>query len=296
MMALASRAEQESASRRARRSRQATDRLGRAVVYLMLVGTSVCFLIPLFWLVTSALKSSDEIFVFPQVWIPHPAEWGNFTRALTTLPFGRFALNTFVIAGLTTLGNVFSSAMVAYGFSRFRFPGRRVLFLVMLATLMVPGQILLVPQFILFYKLGWINSFAPLTVPAFFGSAFYIFLIRQFFMGIPAELTDAAYIDGANEWAIFLRIYVPLSKPALTAVAVFSFQGAWNDFLAPLIYLNSQKLYTLQLGLSEFQGIFHTQWNLIMAASTVIMLPMVVIFFLAQRYFIQGILMSGVQG
>ncbi len=296
MMALASRARRKSSSRQARLSRQAADRLGRAVVYLLLVGTSVCFLIPLFWLVTSALKPTDEIFVFPQVWIPHPAEWGNFARALTTLPFGRFAFNTLVIAGLTTLGNVFASAMVAYGFARFRFPGRRVLFLVMLATLMVPGQILLVPQFILFYKLGWINSFAPLTVPAFFGSAFYIFLIRQFFMGIPSELTDAAYIDGANEWAIFVRIYLPLSKPALTAVAVFSFQGAWNDFLAPLIYLNSQKLYTLQLGLSEFQGIFHTQWNLIMAASTVIMLPMVVIFFLAQRYFIQGILMTGVQG
>lgn len=271
-------------------------RVYRLFIYLLLMATSFCFLIPLFWLISSAVKPSDQIFVFPQVWIPHPAEWNNFAIALTSLPFGQFALNTLAIAVLVTVGNVFSSAFVAYGFARFRFPGRNVLFIVMLATLMVPGQILLVPQFIMYYKLGWINTFAPLIVPAFFGSAFYVFLIRQFFMNIPPELKDAAYIDGAGEWTIFSRIYLPLSKSALTAVAIFSFQGAWNDFLGPLIYLNSQKLYTLQIGLTEFEGIFHSNWNYIMAASAVIMLPMIVIFFIGQRYFIQGILMSGTKG
>jgi ABC-type glycerol-3-phosphate transport system permease component len=266
------------------------------LIYALIVATSICFLIPLAWLVSSALKPSSEIFSYPQVWFPHPIEWDNFAKALTALPFLRFALNTFVIASLVTIGNVFSSAIVAYGFARFKFPGKNVLFIVMLATLMIPAQIVLVPQFILFHDLGWVNTFAPLIVPAYFGSAFYIFLIRQFFMGIPSELRDAAYIDGAGEWRIFTRIYLPLSKPVLAAVAIFSFQGAWNDFLNPLIYLNNPKLFTLQLGLTEFQGIFHSDWNYIMAASAVIMIPMIIIFFIGQRYFIQGILMTGSKG
>lgn len=271
-------------------------RMYKLFIYAIIIITSICFLIPFVWLISSAIKPSDEIFVFPQVWIPNPPEWGNFTKALTALPFAQFAMNSLIIALSVTIGNVFSSAIVAYGFARFRFPGRNVLFIIMLATLMIPGQILLVPQFIMFYKIGWINSFAPLIVPAFFGSAFYVFLIRQFFMNIPTELKDAAYIDGAGEWTIFTRIYLPLSKSALTAVAIFSFQGAWNDFLGPLIYLNSQKFYTLQIGLTEFQGIFHSDWNYIMAASAVIMIPMIIIFFIGQRYFVQGILMTGSKG
>ena len=277
-------------------SNHVRQRVYRLFIYAVILGTSICFLIPFVWLVSSAIKPSDEIFVFPQVWIPNPPEWGNFATALSSLPFAQFAVNSLIIALSVTFGNVFSSSVVAYGFARFHFPGRNILFIIMLATLMVPGQILLVPQFVMFYKLGWINSFAPLIVPAFFGSAFYIFLIRQFFKNIPNELKDAAYIDGAGEWTIFTRIYLPLSKSALTAVAIFSFQGAWNDFLGPIIYLNSQKLYTLQIGLTEFQGIFHSDWNYIMAASAVIMLPMVIIFFIGQRYFVQGILMTGSKG
>ncbi len=270
--------------------------LWKVFVYVVLIGASICFVIPLLWLISSALKSSNEIFVFPQVWIPHPLRWGNFVKAMTALPFGTYSLNTLLIAVGSTVGNMFSSALVAYGFTRFRFPGRNVLFLVMLATLMIPGQILLVPQFILYYHLGWVNTFLPLIVPAYFGSAFFIFMLRQFFMNIPLELSEAAYIDGANEWTIFARVYLPLSKPALTAVAVFSFQGAWNDFLGPLIYLNSNRLFTLQLGLTQFQGLFQSQWNYIMAASAVIMAPMIVIFFAAQRYFIQGIVTTGSKG
>ncbi|WP_081411880.1 carbohydrate ABC transporter permease [Alicyclobacillus herbarius] len=271
-------------------------RLSRLVTYLLLIGTSVCFLIPFAWLIVSAFKTSDEIFVYPPVWWPEHWRWENFIQALTTLPFGRYALNSILIAMVNVIGNVASCALVAYGFARFRFPGRRILFMVLLATMMVPSQVLLVPQFVLFHELGWTNTFLPLTVPAFFGSAFYVFLLRQFFMTLPPELEEAAKIDGAGSFRTFLTIVLPQVKPALTAVAIFSFQGAWNDFLSPLIYLNDPSKYTLQLGLAQFQGTYHTEWNLIMAATVVVMLPMLVIFFAAQRYFIEGITMTGLKG
>ncbi|QQE77737.1 carbohydrate ABC transporter permease [Alicyclobacillus sp. SO9] len=266
------------------------------IVYLLLIGISISFLVPFVWLVLSALKSSDEIFVFPPVWLPKHFEWGNFVKAMTEVSFGRFGVNTIIIAVLNMVGNVASCAFVAYGFARFRFPGRKILFGILLATLMIPPEVLLIPQFILFHKLNWINTFLPLTVPAFFGNAFFVFLLRQFFMTIPIELEEAARIDGAGPLRIFLQIVVPLIKPALTAVAIFSFEGAWNSFLGPLIYLNDQSKYTLQLGLNLFQGTFHTQWNLIMAASVVVMLPIIIIFFFAQRYFVQGITLTGSKG
>jgi ABC-type glycerol-3-phosphate transport system permease component len=271
-------------------------RIQRAITYVCLIGVSISFLIPFVWLVLSALKQSDEIFVFPPVWIPKHFEWHNFVDAMTEVPFGQYALNTLIIAVLNVIGNVISCSLVAYGFARFRFPGRRILFMILLATLMIPSQVLLVPQFILFQKLGWMNTFLPLTVPSFFGTAFFVFLLRQFFMTIPVELEEAARIDGAGPFRIFFTIVLPLIKPALTAVAVFSFQGAWNDFLGPLMYLNDPSKFTLQLGLAQFQGTFHTQWNLIMAASVVVMLPMLIIFFLAQRYFVQGITLTGSKG
>ncbi|MDI9259764.1 carbohydrate ABC transporter permease [Alicyclobacillus sendaiensis] len=223
-------------------------------------------------------------------------EWSNYAQALTSQPFGRYALNSLFIALVNVVGNLVSNSFVAYGFARFRFPGRRVLFMLLLATMMVPSQVLLVPQFILFHDLGWINTFLPLTVPSFFGSAFYVFLLRQFFMTIPVELEEAARIDGAGPLRIFFSVVLPLIRPALTAVAIFSFQGAWNDFLTPLIYLSDPSKFTLQLGLAQFQGSFHTDWNLIMAASVVVMLPMAIIFFVAQKYFVQGITMTGTKG
>jgi multiple sugar transport system permease protein len=277
------------------RSSRVSGRLNRLIIYLLLIGTSICFLIPFAWLIISAFKASDEIFVYPPVWWPEHWEWDNFYKALTTLPFGRYALNSLLIAGLNVIGNVVSCSLVAYGFARFRFPGRRILFMVLLATLMVPNQVLLVPQFVLFHQLGWNNTFLPLTVPAFFGSAFYVFLLRQFFLTLPPELEEAAKIDGAGSLRTFLTIVLPQVKPALTAVAIFSFQGAWNDFLQPLIYLNDPNKFTLQLGLAQFQGTYHTEWNLIMAATVVVMLPMLIIFFLAQRYFIEGITMTGMK-
>ncbi len=234
--------------------------------------------------------------MFPPTWWPNPVEWNNYAQALTSQPFGRYALNSLFIALVNVVGNLVSNSFVAYGFARFRFPGRRVLFMLLLATMMVPSQVLLVPQFILFHDLGWINTFLPLTVPSFFGSAFYVFLLRQFFMTIPVELEEAARIDGAGPLRIFFSVVLPLIRPALTAVAIFSFQGAWNDFLTPLIYLSDPSKFTLQLGLAQFQGSFHTDWNLIMAASVVVMLPMAIIFFVAQKYFVQGITMTGTKG
>lgn len=268
----------------------------RLIIHVLLIACSITFLIPFAWLVSSALKNNDEIFVFPPVWWPAHPQWGNFAKALTTLPFGQYAINSFVIALLCVVGNVVSCSLVAYGFARFRFPGRNLLFGILLASMIVPAQVLLVPQFILFHDLGWVNTFLPLIVPSWFGTAFYIFLLRQFFMTIPPELEEAARIDGAGPLTIFFRVVLPLIKPALTAVAIFSFQGAWNDFLGPLIYLNDPSKYTLQLGLAQFQGSFHTDWNLIMAASVVVILPMIILFFLAQRYFIQGITMTGSKG
>jgi multiple sugar transport system permease protein len=271
-------------------------RIQRAITYVCLIGVSISFLIPFVWLVLSALKQSDEIFVFPPVWIPKHFEWHNFVDAMTEVPFGQYAINTLIIAVLNVVGNVISCSLVAYGFARFRFPGRRILFMILLATLMIPSQVLLVPQFILFQKLGWVNTFLPLWVPSLFGTPFFVFLLRQFFMTIPVELEEAARIDGAGPFRIFFTIVLPLIKPALTAVAVFSFQGAWNDFLGALMYLNDPSKFTLQLGLAQFQGTFHTQWNLIMAASVVVMLPMLIIFFLAQRYFVEGITLTGSKG
>lgn len=271
-------------------------RVRRLITYLLLTGTSICFLIPFAWLVISSLKPNDQIFVFPPTWWPNPVEWSNYAQALTSQPFGRYALNSLFIALVNVVGNLVSNSFVAYGFARFRFPGRRVLFMLLLATMMVPSQVLLVPQFILFHDLGWINTFLPLTVPSFFGSAFYVFLLRQFFMTIPVELEEAARIDGAGPLRIFFSVVLPLIRPALTAVAIFSFQGAWNDFLTPLIYLSDPSKFTLQLGLAQFQGSFHTDWNLIMAASVVVMLPMAIIFFVAQKYFVQGITMTGTKG
>lgn len=272
------------------------NRLNRLTIYLLLIASSICFLIPFAWLILSAFKSNNEIFVYPPVWLPKHWQWSNFSKALTTLPFARYALNSIIIAVVTVIGNVVSCAFVAYGFARFRFPGRRILFMVLLATMMIPGQVVLVPQFILFHDLGWLNTMLPLTVPSFFGSAFFVFLLRQFLMTIPTELEEAAKIDGAGSLRTFFTVIVPLIKPALTAVAIFAFQGSWNDFLAPLIYLNDPSKFTLQLGLAQFQGSYHTEWNLIMAATVVVMLPMLIIFFSAQRYFIEGITMTGSKG
>lgn len=263
---------------------------------LLVWGVALLFLIPFLWMISSSLKPNYQIFEVPPRWIPNPPRWENYTEALTILPFGRYVFNTAVIAILTIVGHLLSCTIIAYGFARLRAPGRDTLFVIMLATMMLPYPVTMVPLYVLFQRLGWINTILPLVAPAFLGSPFYIFLMRQFFLTIPRDYEDAAVIDGANLLQILFRIMLPLSAPALATVAIFSFQAAWNDFLAPLIYLQRPELYTVTLGLQFFRSTYTTNWAYLMAASLVTTLPIIVVFFLAQRYFVEGIAVGGVKG
>jgi len=264
--------------------------------YALLSALGVLFLLPFAWMVVTSLKADAQVMTAVPQWIPRPVMWGNYAKALQSFPFVRYLFNTLVICALTVVGTVMSCALPAYGFARLRWRGRDAFFFVMLSTLMLPSQVTLLPTFLLFRWLGWTDTIAPLTVPAFFGSAFSIFLLRQFFLTIPAELSDAARIDGCNEWTIFWRVVAPLAKPALATVALFSFTNAWMDFMGPLIYLNDDNKYTLALGLLSFLGRYTQSFNLLMAASTVMTMPLVVIFLLAQRAFLQGIALTGLKG
>jgi len=263
-------------------------------ILLMLVG--VLFIAPVFWMVSSALKPDYEIFAFPIKWLPTEPQWQNFKEALTQQPFGRFAINTLIIAISTIIGHLLSCSIVAYGFARFKAPGSGFFFVLMLSTLMLPYPVIMVPLYIIFSRLGWVNSFAPLILPAFFGNAFYIFLLRQTFRQIPTDLEDAALMDGATTLQTLWHIILPLAKPALATVAIFTFQAAWNDFLGPLIFLHDQQKYTIMLGLSFFRGAYTVNWAHLMAASIVVSLPVILVYVLAQRQFIQGIAFTGKKG
>jgi multiple sugar transport system permease protein len=261
--------------------------------YIILVLVSIVFLAPIFWMLSSSLKPVYQIFAVPPVWWPNPPRWENYKEALTALPFGRFAINTLIIAIGTVIGHLISCSVVAYGFARLEAPGKDFLFILLLSTLMLPYPVTMVPLYIIFSHIGWVNSFLPLIVPTFFGNAFYIFLLRQSFKQVPAELEDAAHMDGANFLQVLRYVVLPISTPALATVAIFSFQAAWNDFLAPLIFLHDQSKYTLQLGLSFFRGSYTVNWAYIMATSLVITLPVIVIYFLFQKAFIEGIGYTG---
>jgi multiple sugar transport system permease protein len=268
------------------------------LTYLILSAIAVLFVIPFMWLVVTSLKPLDQVFTDPPRWIPDPILWQNYVEALTSpaFPFLRLLRNTLFYAGVSTFGIVFSSAIVAYAFARLEFWGRDVLFGITLATMMLPGIVMLIPTYILFRQFGWVGTYAPLIVPHFLGNAFNIFLLRQFMLTIPWELTDAAYVDGANEFIILWKIMLPLVKPALLVVAVLHFMYAWNDFLGPLIYLDDASEYPLVMGLYAFQTRFGVQWHLMMAATLSVTFPLIVLFFVAQRYFIEGITLSGLKG
>ena len=253
-------------------------------------------LLPFAWMVGTSLKPEAQVFAPGLEIIPRTFVWKNYPVALAYIPFGLYALNTLLIASASALAVVISSSLTAYSFARLRWPGRDVVFFVLLATLMLPHQVTMLPVFVIFKKLGWIGGFRPLIVPAMFGSAFFIFLLRQFFMTIPRELSDAARIDGASEFGIWRMVMLPLSKPALTTVALFTFMGAWNDFLGPLMYLNDDRTYTLSLGLQQFVTQHGAQWNLLMAASVVMTAPIILLWFLGQKTFVQGVTLTGVKG
>lgn len=264
--------------------------------YAGLIVVAVVLVLPLYWMLSTALKTPTQTFALPPEWVPNPVQWSNFARVFEEVPFGRFIINTCIIVFFNIIGQVFAVTLVAYGFARLRFPGRSVLFLLMLSTLMIPYHVTLVPRFILFSKLGWVNTYLPLIVPAFTGSSFLIFLMRQYMMSIPFDLDEAAYIDGASRFDVFWRIILPLSRPALVLVIVFTFVGTWNDFLQPLIYLNDPKMFTISLGLSFFQGTRETNWNLLMAGSLMAIIPPLILFFIAQRQLIGGISIEGLKG
>ncbi len=266
------------------------------LVYALLLPLAVVFLAPLFWMISTSLKTDQQLGIWPPAWIPNPVAWTNYLKAWNAAPFGLYTRNTLIITVLGLVGQLVSASAVAYGFARLRFPGRDVLFVVVLATMMLPSVVTLIPTYIFWQRLGWLDTFVPLIVPAYFGPAFFIFLLRQFFRGIPMELSEAAKIDGASNLRILTQLILPLSKPALATVTIFSFMNHWNDFMGPLIYLSSRENYTLTLGLRFFMGQYSTQFQYMMAIAFLMSLPIILVFFFAQQYFVRGVVMSGLKG
>ena len=274
---------------------------GRIGLWIALAFGAVVMLGPFVWLVRSALMTDSQIFINPPQWIPDPVAWSNFGEALTAQPFGSYFINTMIIEFFVVTGTTITCAMAGFAFARLRWVGRNFVFALLLTGVMLPYAVTLIPTFIGWSTVGALGTFFPLTVPAWFaggaGGAFNIFLFRQFFLGIPYELDEAAYVDGASPWQIFWMIIMPLSKPVLIVVAIFTFIGVWNDFLGPLLYLGGDdSKFTLALGLATFQSTYTAQWGYLMAASLVVILPIVLLFFVLQRYFVEGIALTGLKG
>lgn len=270
---------------------------GLTTLQIVMTIILISFLIPTLWMISSSLKASTEIFVHPVVWIPKDPQWQNYLKIFTMLPFGKFIWNTLVVTGLAVLGTVVSSLMVGYSFARLRWPGRNLFFGLMIATMLLPEVITLIPRFLIFKSLDWIDTFLPLIVPYWMGaSALYIFLVVQFFRGIPMELEEAALIDGANRLQILVQILLPLSKPVIATIAVFALIQHYNSFMEPLIYLNSMDKWTLALGIRALNDSNVQNWELVFSAGTLMLAPVLILFVFAQRYFIQGITMTGFGG
>jgi len=273
----------------------------QVALHLVLLTGAAIFTMPFVWLVSTSLKADHLLMVIPPQWIPRPTLWSNYLRALAFLPAETrhglmYLWNTLYVSALSIVGVVLSSSLVAYSFARLRWPGRDLFFVVLLATMMLPGAVTMIPVFLIFKWLGWVDTLKPLWVPAFFGGAFNIFLLRQFFLTIPMELEDAAKIDGAPFFTIYARIMLPLVKPALAAVVIWTFMGAWNNFMGPLIYISSPEKMPVAYALQLYQSLHGSEYNLLMAAATLVVLPVVALFFFTQRYFIQGVTLTGIKG
>ena len=254
------------------------------------------FVLPFYWMANSALKTTAELTTFPPTFFPRGLEWENFQRAVTYIPFGTFLLNSIILTAGVAIGSAISNPLIAYGFSRIRWPGRDLVFGIVLATIFLPFPVLIVALFDIFAKLHWLNTFLPIIVPAFFGNPFFIFLMRQFFMGLPQEISEQARIDGANEFQVFLHVILPLAKPAVAVVVIFAAVQAWGEFLAPLLFLQDEGLYPLSIGLQLYRQEHDVAYNLLMAASTLVVLPIVALFVAFQRFFIQGITVGAIKG
>jgi len=270
--------------------------LGQIGAHAVLLLLSFLFSIPFLWLVSSSLKPNSQLFKIPPEWIPRPFVWSNYPEALTYIPYFQYLKNTAYVCAFNVVASVLSCSYIAYGFSRVRWPGREVAFMILVGTMMLPYTVTMIPMFLIFKKLDWINTFGPLTWPAWTGAPFFIFLLRQFYMGIPMELSDSARIDGCNDLGIYRRIILPLAKPALATVALFAFLNNWNDFMGPLIYLRKQENWTIALGMYGFLSYRTSQWGLLMAAATVTVAPVIILFFFTQKTFIQGVTLTGLKG
>ena len=286
--------------------RQAAERVHRQKVvlryvlgifwYAFLLALGFLFMLPFFWMLSTAFKEPRQVFSYPIQWIPNPIVWTNFRDAWTVIPFNTFLWNTVVITFFSLFGQTLSSALAAFAFARIPFKFRDILFVVLLATMMLPPQVTLIPTFLIFARLDWINTFKPLIVPAYFGVPFYIFLLRQFFLTIPMDLEDAAFVDGCGRLRIFWSVFVPLAKPAFATVMIFAFLATWNDFFGPLIYINSTRKMTMTLGLSMMRDAHSTEWTWMMSIAILMVLPCLALFFIFQDYFVEGITMSGIKG
>lgn len=265
----------------------------KIVSYLLMMAIGIVLITPLLWMVFTSLKPMEEIVRYPPTFFPEKIVWQNYLDTITAFPFWRYARNTLLITVLVVFGNVLSNSFIAYGFAKLDFPGKKLMFALVLSTMMIPGFVTMIPQYVLFSKIGWVGTYLPLIVPSFFGNAFNIFLMRQFYLSINDELIEAAEIDGANHFYIWSRLMLPLTKSALITIAINSFNAAWNDFLGPLLYIQDQEKYTLQIGLQVFQNQATTQWNYLMAGATLVLIPTILMFFFAQRYFIEGMDLTG---
>lgn len=270
--------------------------LGRFSIHLFLSVFGLLFALPLYWLIISSLKEQSDIFKVPPTLFPLNPRWMNFPDVLEVIPFFTYLRNTLLYVLFATIGSLLSNTVIAYGFARLRWPGRDYVFILVLATMMLPFQVRMIPMYILFHKIGWLNTLLPLVVPGFFGNPFYIFLLRQFYRTIPLDLSDAARIDGASEIQIFWHIVLPLMKPAIVTLLLFEIIFTWNDFIGPLIYTRDVDKYVLSIGLRMFFTLYGARWDLLMACSTMFTIPMVILFFLGQRRFIEGIALTGIKG
>lgn len=265
-----------------------------ALHYLLMIAVALVMLIPFFWMISSSLKTPEEVFQLS--WIPKTFNWSNYTKAFEYMPVILYTRNTVLITLLCIIGYLTSGSLVAYSFSRLRWPGRDTFFIILLATMMLPAQVTIIPLFVIFRKLHWLNSYKPLIVPAFLtGWPFFIFLMKQYFLTIPQDLSEAAKVDGASHFFIFRSIILPLAKPALAVVAIFAFLLHWNDFFGPLIYLTEDYKSTLALGLAVFAGKHPSEWSILMSVSVVMLIPTVIVFFFCQRYFVEGITLTGMK-
>lgn len=267
-----------------------------ALMQAGLIVIAALFLLPIAWMVAGTLKTNGEIFVVPPVWLPSPPQWLNYPHALRYIPFFTYLRNTVEVSVLSVVGTLISCPPAGYAFARLKWPGRDLFFMVSLATVMLPFQVQMIPLYSVFRSVGWIGTLLPLIVPAFFGNGLYVFLLRQFFLTIPKELSEAAAIDGASEFRTFFQVMLPLVKPALITVSIFTFMANWTDFLAPLVFLNRESTFTLSLGLQFYQSQHFTAWSYLMVASLVFTIPALIVFLLLQRYFVQGFTLSGLKG